>query len=298
MEDIVIVSAARTAVGKFGGTLAKTPATELGAAVIKDLLARTGLGTDQIGEVIMGQALIPVCMAPLEMPSRVWINISMACALFVASGVASAENPESPLCQLGRRQSPIDIVAPVKQKLAALEFRYRAAPLKIANDGHTARVRFANGSRLLIGKETYTLQQFHFHTPGGERLAGEEFPMAAHLLHKSKSGQLLAVVVLFRQGAENPALAALWPKIPARADGDHTVANATADASQLLPASRTYYRYEGSLTASPCTEGVSWLVMKQPLELSGKQLAEWRARFADNIRTPQPLHGRVVQESP
>ncbi|WP_114970492.1 acetyl-CoA C-acetyltransferase [Rhodoferax ferrireducens] len=57
MEDIVIVSATRTAVGKFGGTLAKTPATELGAAVIKELLARTGLGVDQIGEVIMGQVL-------------------------------------------------------------------------------------------------------------------------------------------------------------------------------------------------------------------------------------------------
>jgi len=57
MDDIVIVAAARTAVGKFGGSLAKVPATELGATVIKDLLARTGVGTDQIGEVIMGQAL-------------------------------------------------------------------------------------------------------------------------------------------------------------------------------------------------------------------------------------------------
>jgi acetyl-CoA C-acetyltransferase len=57
MQDIVIVSAARTAVGKFGGTLAKTPAPELGAAVIKALLARTGLGADQIGEVILGQVL-------------------------------------------------------------------------------------------------------------------------------------------------------------------------------------------------------------------------------------------------
>ena len=57
MEDIVIVSAARTAVGKFGGTLAKTPATDLGAAVIKALLTRTGLGADQIGEVILGQVL-------------------------------------------------------------------------------------------------------------------------------------------------------------------------------------------------------------------------------------------------
>jgi acetyl-CoA C-acetyltransferase len=57
MEDIVIVAAARTAVGKFGGTLAKTPATELGAAVIKGLLERTKLGADQIGEVILGQVL-------------------------------------------------------------------------------------------------------------------------------------------------------------------------------------------------------------------------------------------------
>ncbi|BCO27260.1 acetyl-CoA acetyltransferase [Rhodoferax lithotrophicus] len=57
MEDIVIVSAARTAVGKFGGSLAKIAAPELGATVIKGLLARTGLGADQIGEVIMGQVL-------------------------------------------------------------------------------------------------------------------------------------------------------------------------------------------------------------------------------------------------
>ncbi len=57
MEDIVIVSAARTAVGKFGGTLAKTAAPELGAAVIKSLLARTGLSAEQVGEVILGQVL-------------------------------------------------------------------------------------------------------------------------------------------------------------------------------------------------------------------------------------------------
>jgi carbonic anhydrase len=215
-------------------------------------------------------------------------------ALLLAYGSASAD---SPLCRLGRRQSPVDIVASVKQRLPALQFQYHAVPLKIANDTHTARVRFSAGSTLTMGKEVYTLQQFHFHTPGGDRIAGEEFPMAAHLLHKSRSGQLLAVVVLFRQGAQNPALAALWPRIPAQADGDHLVPNATADASLLLPIDRAYYRYEGSLTASPCTEGVTWLVLKQPLELSAEQLKFWRARFADNIRSPQPLQGRVVLEA-
>lgn len=224
----------------------------------------------------------------------VWRSAVLAALLF-ASGLAIAD---SPLCKLGRRQSPVDIAAPVKQQLPTLEFRYHAAPLKIANDGHTLRVRFANASRLGVGKESYTLQQFHFHTPGGDRIGGEEFPMAAHLLHKSPSGQLLALVVLFKLGAENPALAALWAKIPPQVDGDHVVVGATVDARQLLPASRAYYRYEGSLTASPCTEGVTWIVMKQPLELSPEQLKFWRARFADNIRAPQPLRGRVVQEGP
>ena len=85
--------------------------------------------------------------------------------------------------------------------------------------------------------------------------------MAMHLLHKGRSGQLLALVVLFRLGAENPALKALLPHIPTGADGDHLIADTVADPGALLPARKANYRYNGSLTASPCSEGVTWLVM-------------------------------------
>lgn len=230
----------------------------------------------------------------LDIACRARSRIGLGVALVIASAAAGAD---AALCQRGLRQSPIDIVATVRQPLAPLEFDYRSAPLKIANDGHTARVRLANSSRLKIGRESYVLQQFHFHTPGGDRLAGEEFPMAAHLLHKGKSGQLLALVVLFRPGAENPAVKALLPHIPAHADGDHLIAGVVVEPNALLPARKGYYRYDGSLTDSPCTEGVTWLVMRQPLELSPEQLALWRVRFADNMRPPQPLNGRVVLES-
>jgi len=61
MEEIVIVAAARTAVGKFGGTLAGTPATELGAVVVKTLLQRSGVDPQAVGEVILGQVLAAGC---------------------------------------------------------------------------------------------------------------------------------------------------------------------------------------------------------------------------------------------
>jgi carbonic anhydrase len=202
-------------------------------------------------------------------------------------------------CNSGLHQSPIDITAAVvkQQILPALNFDYHSVPLRLANDGHTVRVRFGKGQQLLIGKQSYSLQQFHFHTPGGDRIAGEEFPMAAHILHKSASGQLLAVVVLFRLGAENPVLTTLLPLIPPQRDGDHSPAKANIDATALLPANKAYFRYTGSETAPPCTEGVEWIVLKQPVQLSAAQLADYRKRFADNARVVQPLNGRTVQES-
>jgi len=222
-----------------------------------------------------------------------WIRYLALATATLASSAAAAS-----LCDSGKRQSPIDIRATMRKPMPALQFDYRPAPLRIADDGHTVRVRFAAGQSLRIGSERFTLQQFHFHTPGGDRIAGEEFPMAAHLLHKSASGQLLAVVVLFRTGADNPLLDTLLPLIPAQVDGDHMHADRAVDARALLPASLGYYRYTGSLTASPCTEGVEWLVLKQPLEVSKAQLARYRQRFADNVRGVQPLHQRAVLESP
>lgn len=205
--------------------------------------------------------------------------------------------PDYAICDLGRRQSPIDIAETHKQTLPEIQFQYRRAPLRLVNDGHTVRVRMANGSRIVLGKDSYILQQFHFHVPGGDRIQGEEFAMAAHFVHKSSAGRLAVVVVLFRQGGENAALAALWPKIPARADGEHLLPEFTLDAAQLLPAARGYYAYEGSLTAPPCTEGIYWMVLKQPLELSAGQLARYSKMFPNNSRPVQPLHGRVVKES-
>jgi carbonic anhydrase len=212
----------------------------------------------------------------------------------MAAGAAQAS-----LCSAGRLQSPIDIATGATRKIdVPLTFNYQPQPLTIANDGDTVRVRFKPGNALMVGKERYTLQQFHFHTPGGDRIAGEEFPLAAHILHKSASGQLLAVVVLFRTGAAHPLLDTLLPLIPKDLDRDRLIPEQRVNAADLLPARHGYYRYTGSLTALPCTEGVQWIVMKEPVTLSASQLSAYRKRYADNGRAVQPTNQRTVLESP
>lgn len=221
----------------------------------------------------------------------------MRTAAWVVLCLGAHAEAHAGLCEQGRRQSPIDIVEPQRATLPVLQFEYRAAPLRLVNDGHTVRVRFGNGSRLVAGNDRYTLQQFHFHLPGGDRIAGEEFAMGMHFTHKSPSGQLVTLVLLFRVGSENAALAALLPHLPAPGEPEHTVAGQTADAAEWLPARRGYFAYDGSLTAPPCTEGVRWLVLKQAQQLSAGQLARLKALIPDNARAVQPLHGRRILES-
>jgi carbonic anhydrase len=201
------------------------------------------------------------------------------------------------LCSTGRRQSPIDITQTQRLALPPLVADYRPAPLRAVNDGHTVRLRFANGSRLLVGGQPQVLTQAHFHITGGDRIQGEDFAMAMHWLHKSPSGQLLAVVLPFRLGAAHPGLARLLPVLPAPGQPEQRDSAVQMDASSLLPANLAYYRYEGSETAPPCTEGVRWLVIKQVQSLSAEQLAALRQRVPPNARPVQPLNGRVVQES-
>jgi carbonic anhydrase len=226
-------------------------------------------------------------------PNSLLKPLSLACIL-LASTLAHAS-----VCDTGKRQSPIDIPAQVtaQPKQPAMVTRYQRAPLRLANDGHTLRVRFAKAGDLVLGSEHYALQQFHFHTPGGDKLNGEAFEFAAHILHKSASGQLLAIVVPFRIGAESPLLAQVLPHIPPKVNGDHVVEKVQVNVNDLLPRNRSYYRYSGSLTDAPCTENVEWLVMKDPLTLSKAQLATWRSHFKDNMRGVNPLNGRAVLES-
>jgi len=229
-----------------------------------------------------------------NLPRSQGVTIAFA-ALF--TGLALCHSAWAGLCEDGKQQSPINIAHTTAQNLAPLVFTYRATAPTIANDGHTLRVRLGGGNRLRIGDQHYRLEQFHFHNPGGEQIAGEEFVMAAHLLHKSPQGQLLALEVLYRLGPPDTLLEGLLPLIPAKPDGDHRLVNRPVDPAALLPPALGYYRYVGSLTAAPCTQGVLWIVMKEVRTVSAEQLQRYQSVFPPHARAVQPLYGRTVAES-
>jgi carbonic anhydrase len=200
--------------------------------------------------------------------------------------------PANLVCVAGARQSPIDLPAAPEGDLPTLHFHYRPTPLEVENNGHTIEVKVTSDSYLQIGQERFQLVQFHFHTPSEHRLQGEEFPMELHFVHRNAVGELAVVGVFLREGAANPVLQEIWDHIPSGLAA-HEVAG-EIDPEDLLPADHDYYRYAGSLTTPPCTEGVRWHVMHQPVDVSAAQVDEFRAIFPLNARPLQPLNGRPV----
>ena len=201
-------------------------------------------------------------------------------------------------CKLGKEQSPIDIStkATEKAKLAAIGFNYKAGAGEVVNNGHTIQVNLTDAGSAKLAAGDYQLLQFHFHTPSEEKVDGRNFPMVAHLVHKNAAGGLGVVGVMFKEGRENAALKSVFESMPAK-EGDKSALKAKLNPADFLPADKGYYAFKGSLTTPPCSEGVAWQVMKQPVELSKAQIDAFRKLYKMNARPVQPLNGRKVQES-
>ncbi len=205
------------------------------------------------------------------------------------------------ICSRGKAQSPIDIRQPRKAKLPALRFEYAAEPMNyVINNAHTIRVNYhdpsGRGSYLVVGNNRYQLTQFHFHHPSEEYVNGKPYDMVLHLMHQGNDGEIVGVAVFLRAGAFNPLIQQVWDHMPAR-EGQKAVPGLELDPGQLLPTNRAYYSYLGSQTAPPCTEGVTWYVLKTPIEIAQRQIDAFAALYPHDVRPLQPLNGRKVLES-
>ncbi len=198
-------------------------------------------------------------------------------------------------CKAGARQSPIDIRNPVVSEIEPIQFHYEDVPLKVTNNGHTIQVDYAPGSFILFGGARYELLQFHFHTPSEERINGRTFDMVAHLVHRNAQGRLAVVAVLLTAGREQAMLQPVWSAMPGTRGRTRERLDVAINVRQLLPADTTYYSFMGSLTTPPCTEGVQWLVMKTPVEISREQIAHFTALYPMNARPLQAQNDRLIK---
>ena len=208
--------------------------------------------------------------------------------------------PENKTCASGQRQSPIHIQDSDVFSLEGMEsigFEYRPSPASIVHNGHTLQVDITGDNRLRVRATEYRLVQFHFHHPAEERINSQGFEMVAHLVHRAPDGQLAVVAILFEIGAPNGLLHTVWGNLPLEV-GDRVRWNGPAiDVGKLLPTDRRYYQFIGSLTTPPCSEGVLWIVLKQPMTISAPQLAVFARLFPNNARPTQPLNGRIIKSA-
>jgi carbonic anhydrase len=206
-----------------------------------------------------------------------------------------ALGPEFATCKLGKLQSPIDIHGAQVANLQPIKFHYQPSVLKIIDNGHTIQVNYAPGSSIDIGGAHYELVQFHFHRPSEEKIDGKSFAMVAHLVHRNSAGKLAVVAVLLDKGGASELIDTLWKNIPHEKEKEAVVASVNIDVNKLLPQNKGYYTFQGSLTTPPCSESVTWFVLKAPLPIADDEIAAFSKIYALNARPVQPLNGRVIQ---
>jgi carbonic anhydrase len=213
-------------------------------------------------------------------------------------------SPRFAACRAGRRQSPIDVPATIRGGLTpALRLQFPPATLRIAhhehvadgiNNGHTVQINYDDGDTLTLGDAAYELVQYHFHDPSEHTLAGRRFPMEMHLVHRARSGELAVVGVLIEEGRHNRAFDPIWANLPTEKGVEKHYEHVKVDVDALLPSVHASYRYNGSLTTPPCTEGVKWVVLTTPIALDAAQIQAFTRLMLGNSRPVQPLNGRTI----
>jgi carbonic anhydrase len=197
-------------------------------------------------------------------------------------------------CGEGSEQAPVDVARPEPTDLPRLELAYRAGAVEVVDTGHTVQANAEPSGVLRVDGDEYPLVQMHFHAPSEHTIAGEHAPVEAHLVHKTEDERIAVVGLLLRAGdAPNEAWQPFVDALAVR-DRDEPL-TARIDWPALLPAGSVTYRYEGSLTTPPCTEGVRWFLMREPVELGTDQIAAFEAAYSGNNRPVQPLNDRTVE---
>lgn len=199
----------------------------------------------------------------------------------------------------GKQQSPIALVdadAESDGSLAALQTNYHPTPIDVEHNGHAIELVYEAGSTITWEGENYELKQAHLHGGSEHTLNGEQYDLEIHLVHKNEAGSSAVVVGIFiEEGTENAFFNQFFGNLP-KIEGEHFTDTTEVNIADMFPAASNYYTYSGSLTTPPCSEIVTWIVMKEPVTASAAQIETLRAILPVTYRPTQKLNGRTVRK--
>jgi carbonic anhydrase len=237
-----------------------------------------------------------------QMVFRTLNVLAVVAGIAVASGDVSAQtfgyfgaagptlwselNPGWSACGAGKSQSPVDFRSPHPLQSSKLSIEYGHTTGEIFNNGHTIEVETEGRNTLTLGGVVYQLVQFHFHAASEHRVEGRGFDMELHLVHASAGGSNAVIGVFLERGSNSGSLAPILRALPDDMNTKHPL-DAPFDPRNFLPKSDTHFRYVGSLTTPPCTEGVQWIVMTEPVIVSDDDMARFNERIHFNARPVQ-----------
>ncbi|OVA19499.1 Alpha carbonic anhydrase [Macleaya cordata] len=211
-------------------------------------------------------------------------------------------------CKNGEMQSPIDLLhkrVEVVSKLGKLKRCYKPSNAILKNRGHDISLQWIGGGAgsVKINGTDYELQQCHWHSPSEHTINGKRFDLEMHLVHLSPDHSLVNRIkvtgIMFRIGRPDPFLSELEKEIMSIADSKENITVGVVDPRHIKMWDREYYyRYMGSLTVPPCTEGVLWTISKRIRTVSKKQVELLRTAVHDhaerNARPLQSLNAREI----
>ncbi len=197
-----------------------------------------------------------------------------------------------------KEQSPVDIIDAETEEAEQppLEFNYSDLRVTVENDTRTILIYCGEKSFLKCGDESFQLIEAHFHAPSDHAIDGKKYPMEMHLVHKAADESIVVVAVLMAEGEEyNDRYATILDDMPDELGAIPTPC--WLNVADLLPKSKAYYSYKGSLTMAPFTEGVRWFVLVEPAYVADEQIGYFTDIYPDNAREVQPLHGRKINKT-
>ncbi|RZK39724.1 MAG: carbonic anhydrase family protein [Pedobacter sp.] len=200
----------------------------------------------------------------------------------------------------GNSQSPINVMTSgtiPSASLSGITFNYTPFPLKIVDNGHTIQVNAANPENsITYGGKPYRFLQLHLHHKSEHKINNEQTALELHLVHQDATGNLLVLAYMVVQGAENPLISQMLANVPTKQKTEATLSNVLVNLLNIQPTNLSYYTYFGSLTTPPCSTSVQFVIFKEKMQASAKQITDFAGHYHDNARPIQPLNNRLILE--